>query len=123
VNSNKLKCEGLKSGTDRESFLPGWQQEVATGDIFVHAKPHIAVLTGRDSLNLIDQRSTTPPKLHHMNTLIGLIILILDIVAIISVLTGSGSTGHKVLWTLLILFLPLIGLILYYLIGRGAKGA
>jgi len=58
-----------------------------------------------------------------MNTLIGLIILILDIVAIINVLTGGGSIGHKVLWTLLILFLPLIGLILYYLIGRSSKGA
>ena len=57
-----------------------------------------------------------------MSTLFGLIILVLDIIAIINVLTGSGSTGHKVLWTLLILFLPLIGLILYYLIGRTAKG-
>lgn len=58
-----------------------------------------------------------------ISTLFGLIILILDIVAIVNVLTGSGSTGHKVLWTLLILFLPLIGLILYYLIGRKTTGA
>ena len=52
--------------------------------------------------------------------LIGTIILILDIVAIVSVLTGNGSPGHKLLWTLLILVLPLVGLVLYFLIGRSA---
>ena len=50
--------------------------------------------------------------------LIGLIIGILDIIAIISVLLGRGSVGHKLLWILLVLILPLIGMILYYLIGR-----
>lgn len=58
-----------------------------------------------------------------MNTLIGLIILVLDIFAIISVLTGGGSTGHKVLWCVLILFLPVIGMILYFLLGRSPRDA
>jgi hypothetical protein len=50
-----------------------------------------------------------------ISTLFVLIILILDIVASVDVLTGSGWTGHKVPCTLLNLFLPLI--------GRTAKGA
>ncbi len=52
--------------------------------------------------------------------LIGLIVGILDIIAIISVLLGRGSVGHKLLWILLVLILPLIGMILYYLIGRSS---
>lgn len=55
--------------------------------------------------------------------LIGLVILVLDIIAIISVLTGGGSVGYKLLWILLILLLPVIGMILYFLLGRNAGGA
>ena len=51
--------------------------------------------------------------------IVGLIILVLDIIAIVSVLTGGGSVGHRLLWILLILLLPLIGMILYFLLGRG----
>lgn len=53
--------------------------------------------------------------------IIGLIILILDIIAIVSVLMGRGSVVRKLLWILIILLLPLIGMILYFLIGRSAK--
>ena len=52
--------------------------------------------------------------------LVGLIVGILDIIAIISVLLGRGSVGHKLLWVLLVLILPVIGMILYYLIGRNS---
>lgn len=55
--------------------------------------------------------------------LLGLLVLILDIVAIVSVIAGNGSLGHKLLWTLLILLLPVIGMILYYLIGRSSSDA
>lgn len=58
-----------------------------------------------------------------MLEILGLIILILDIVAIFSVLAGSGSVGHKLLWVLLILILPVIGLILYYLVGKSPADA
>ncbi|MGA7876903.1 MAG: PLDc N-terminal domain-containing protein [Desulfoferrobacter sp.] len=54
---------------------------------------------------------------------IGIIILILDIIAIVSVIAGHGTVGHKILWTLLVLLLPLIGMILYFLIGRSAADA
>lgn len=50
--------------------------------------------------------------------IVGLIIFILDIVAIVSVVQSSMDTGKKVLWILLILFLPVIGMVLYFLLGR-----
>ena len=54
--------------------------------------------------------------------IIGLIILALDIWAIINVIQSGASTGSKVLWVLLILILPLIGLIIWYFAGpRGAR--
>ena len=53
-----------------------------------------------------------------MGKLIGLIILVLDILAIVDCVKSSKSTGQKALWIILILVLPLLGLILYYLIGK-----
>jgi len=53
-----------------------------------------------------------------MGSLLGLIILILDIVAIIDCLKGTLETGKKVLWIVLIVLLPIVGLILYFLLGR-----
>jgi hypothetical protein len=53
-----------------------------------------------------------------MGGIIGLIVFILDIIAIVECLKSKADTGKKILWVLLVLFLPLVGLILYYLIGR-----
>lgn len=55
--------------------------------------------------------------------LLGLIVLVLDVIAIVSVLGGTASVGHKVLWVVLILLLPVLGMILYYLIGRSPRDA
>jgi len=55
--------------------------------------------------------------------ILGTIILVLDIIAIFSLLMGRGSVSHKLLWILLILFLPFIGMLLYYLIGRSSADA
>ena len=49
--------------------------------------------------------------------ILGLIILILDIWAIVKILQSSASTGAKVLWTLLIILLPILGLIIWLLLG------
>ncbi len=51
------------------------------------------------------------------NGLVGLIILALDIWAIINVLKSSAETGMKVLWVLLILLLPVLGLIIWAIAG------
>ncbi len=56
-------------------------------------------------------------------TILSAIVLILDVAVILSVLGGRGSLGHKVLWCLLILLLPVIGLILYFLFGRSRLDA
>jgi len=58
-----------------------------------------------------------------MFRLFGLVVLILDIVAIVSLLKSSADTGTKVLWLLLIVLLPLIGMILYFLMGPGRRAA
>ena len=52
-------------------------------------------------------------------TILSIIHLILFIIAAIEIITSSKEILHKVLWLLLIFLLPLIGLIIYYLIGRG----
>ena len=52
--------------------------------------------------------------------IVGLVVLVLDIVAIVSILGSGKTTGYKVLWILLVLLLPLIGMILYFLLGRSA---
>lgn len=47
----------------------------------------------------------------------GVILLILDIWAIVSVVGSGATTGKKVLWVVLILVLPLLGFILWLLFG------
>ncbi|HEX7008076.1 MAG TPA: PLDc N-terminal domain-containing protein [Alphaproteobacteria bacterium] len=49
--------------------------------------------------------------------LIGLIILIADIWAIVNVLQSGASTGGKVLWIVLILLLPVVGLLIWLIAG------
>ena len=50
--------------------------------------------------------------------LIKLIILILDIVAIYDCLKSATSTGKKLLWIVVIILLPFIGMLLYFWIGK-----
>lgn len=50
--------------------------------------------------------------------LLGLVVLVLDIIAIVDCLKSNADTVKKLLWILVILFLPLIGMLLYFLIGR-----
>lgn len=47
----------------------------------------------------------------------GLIILILDVYAIVKVMGSNASTGAKVGWTVLILLLPLLGVLIWFLFG------
>ncbi|HER35500.1 MAG: PLDc_N domain-containing protein [Halothiobacillaceae bacterium] len=49
--------------------------------------------------------------------LLGLIVLFLDIYAIIKVAQSSASAGMKALWIVIIVFLPVLGLILWFLLG------
>lgn len=47
----------------------------------------------------------------------GLIVLIADIYAIVKTLQSSAETGTKVIWILVILLLPLIGVIAWWFMG------
>jgi len=53
-------------------------------------------------------------------SLLGAVILILDIFAIVSVLLGTSGVMRKLLWIAVILLLPVVGMLLYFLIGRSA---
>ncbi len=52
-----------------------------------------------------------------MEMLFGLIILIADIWAIINIVQSGATTGMKILWVILIIVLPVIGLIVWFLMG------
>lgn len=53
----------------------------------------------------------------------GFIILALNVWAIISIIGSAASTGAKVLWTLLVLVLPVIGFIIWLIAGpKSNKG-
>ncbi|MFN2287211.1 MAG: PLDc N-terminal domain-containing protein [Chromatocurvus sp.] len=49
--------------------------------------------------------------------LLGLIWLALVIYAIIKTVQSSAGTGAKVIWTLVLLVLPLIGLLAWFIFG------
>ena len=49
--------------------------------------------------------------------LLGFIVLVLDIWAIVKIFDSGASTGRKVLWIVVILLLPLLGLIIWWLFG------
>jgi len=50
-----------------------------------------------------------------------ILITVLDIIAVVSLLKSGADTGTKILWLLLIIFLPLLGMILYFLLGPGRR--
>ena len=56
-----------------------------------------------------------------MFSLIGLVILVLDVIALVSLLQSGADTATKILWTLLIILLPVVGMILYFLMGPGRR--
>ena len=51
----------------------------------------------------------------------GLIILIADIYAIAMILQSSAQSIEKLIWSLVVVLLPLIGLIIWFFAGPGKK--
>ncbi|MCD6543351.1 MAG: PLDc_N domain-containing protein [Flavobacteriaceae bacterium] len=47
--------------------------------------------------------------------------LILPLIALIDILKNSFLDNNKIVWVLVVLFFPLIGAILYYIIGTKQK--
>ena len=46
-----------------------------------------------------------------------LLVLILDVYAIIKIVSSGAPTGSKVLWTVIVLLLPIVGVILWFALG------
>jgi len=56
-----------------------------------------------------------------MFSLIGRVVLVLDVIALVSLLKSSADSGTKILWALLIILLPVVGMILFFLMGPGRR--
>lgn len=56
-----------------------------------------------------------------VNGLLGLIVLLLDVFAILKIAQSAASTGAKALWIVIVLLLPVLGLIIWFLFGPGDK--
>lgn len=52
-----------------------------------------------------------------IGSIFGLLILIADVWAIVKTVNSSASTGSKVGWIVAILLLPILGLILWLILG------
>jgi hypothetical protein len=53
-----------------------------------------------------------------MELIMSALFIITVVVAAIDVISGALTVDKKVLWILMILFVPLIGVVMYYLLGR-----
>jgi hypothetical protein len=55
--------------------------------------------------------------------LFGLLVLIADVWAIVNVVGSSSTNGKKVVWTVLILLLPIVGFIIWLVAGPRSQRA
>ena len=47
----------------------------------------------------------------------GVLVLIADIWAIVNILQSQADTGKKVIWTVVVILLPVLGFILWFFLG------
>lgn len=50
-------------------------------------------------------------------SLLGFIIFVLDIYAVLQIAESTASNGRKALWIAVVIVLPVLGLILWFLLG------
>jgi hypothetical protein len=48
-----------------------------------------------------------------------LIVVVLDVIALVKLLQSGADTASKILWAILIILLPVVGMVLYFLMGPG----
>ena len=58
-----------------------------------------------------------------MEFIFGLIVLALDIWAVVNIIGSPGPGGAKILWTLLIIILPIVGFIIWFFAGPRSRPA
>jgi hypothetical protein len=54
---------------------------------------------------------------YHVNGVWGLLVLVADIWAIVNIIQSSRDTAAKVLWTVLVIVLPVLGFIIWLIAG------
>lgn len=54
--------------------------------------------------------------------LLGLLVLIADVWAVIHIAQSRAAPGHKALWIVLVLVLPVLGLVIWLLFGPRSAG-
>lgn len=53
-----------------------------------------------------------------MGRLLSFLILVIDIIVIIDIVRSNKDTEKKILWIIAVVFLPVLGPILYYFFGN-----
>lgn len=53
-----------------------------------------------------------------MSEILLVVVLVLDIAAVVDVLGSGLGAGAKVLWVLVVLALPILGMVAYFALGR-----
>ena len=54
---------------------------------------------------------------YHRGGLWGLLVLIADVWALVNIFQSNATTGNKVLWAVIVIILPVLGFILWLLLG------
>ena len=53
-----------------------------------------------------------------MARLISLLILVIDVIVIIDIVKSNKDTEKKILWIIAVVLLPVLGPLLYYILGK-----
>ena len=53
-----------------------------------------------------------------MGRIIWLLVVAIDVLVIVDILKGNKDMEKKILWVIAVIFLPLLGPVLYYFIGK-----
>jgi hypothetical protein len=56
-----------------------------------------------------------------IGSIFGLLVLIADVYAIIKILQSRAQPGPKIVWILVVLIFPLVGVIAWFFVGPGAR--
>ena len=56
-----------------------------------------------------------------MEFVLWILIMVFEFAAVVDAIRGPLPVMRKILWSLLIVFLPLLGMILYFLLGRETR--
>jgi len=57
-----------------------------------------------------------------MHALLVLLYVLLFLIAAAEILTARKSVSYKLLWLLIVLLLPVVGVIMYFVVGRDMTG-